>query len=311
MAEAAGGGAAAPQSFALKDVVLEERIGAGSDGEVWAAVWSSSSTTESSPMGSSADGLAVKVAHQQRNDRFIAAELELLRSVRHRNLVGFVGYCSEARALLLELCLTSLFSVLHRSQFRPPRCEMLRTLRETASGLAYLHSLSPPVAHLDVKSANVLIDSRGTAKLCDFCHSCRLPSDQSAAPLPSHVEAHALGSPCWAAPELLRGEACHEKADVYSYGIVLFEVVACRLPYSGLSDEQLIAGVMACRLPRPQLDASEEAAWPSEVVALMHSCLLEKPAERPSCASILKRLPRSLARMKSSASAQNLADGAV
>ena len=91
-----------------------------------------------------------------------------------------------------------------------------------ALGLYYLHSYKPPVLHLDLKSANVLLDEAGTAKVCDF-GLAKLKQEGSA------VLTQRMGSPMWTAPEVLKGEARDETADTYSFGMLLFELMSREL----------------------------------------------------------------------------------
>ena len=163
--------------------------------------------------------------------------------------------------ILFELCSTSLFEVLHESQRPVGGEEMLRVLREVALGVYYLHHFDPPILHLDLKSANVLIDEMGTAKVCDFGLSHEL-ADQTR-------EEAGDGSPQWTAPEKLRGESVDEKVDVYSYGILMYEVMARKLPYADSPCAQIVLGVLTGELDRPKLSPQD-----AERGADLHCCLI-------------------------------------
>ena len=91
-----------------------------------------------------------------------------LSQLRHPNIVRFFGVCFTTRAALLitELCSRSLADVILASPDGVSRPEFFRMMDEAAQGLSYLHQRN--MVHLDVKPANVLLDSSGTVKLCDF-----------------------------------------------------------------------------------------------------------------------------------------------
>ncbi|KAL3915648.1 MAG: hypothetical protein SGPRY_007140, partial [Prymnesium sp.] len=113
-----------------------------------------------------------------------------------------------------------------------------------------------------------------------------------------------VGSPQWAAPEKLRGEKYDEKADTYSFGLLLYEVMARELPYKGHDSCEIIVGVITKLLPRPSLDAAMASKWPVPLQNLMVRCYAEAPHERPAFNQILdgfeELLPRDKSRSKPS-----------
>ena len=165
-----------------------------------------------------------------------------------------------------------------RVQRRPVRSQV-------ALGLYYLHSCKPPVLHLDLKSANVLLDEAGTAKVCDF-GLAKLKQEGSA------VLTQRMGSPMWTAPEVLKGEARDEKADSYSYGMLVFELMSCRLPYADHAAAQVMMGVITNLLPRPKLPAERADLYPAEITKLMQRCWEFEASLRPGFNEILDELER-------------------
>ena len=292
----------------LEEVELLSRLGSGAFGEVWSGRWRRTA-------------VAVKVQHGHftpSDQRSFFREMQLLADLRHEHIVRFVGACVEQgrMAILFELCPNTLHQMLYDEPASPPApAQLLRLLQQVALGVYYLHCFAPPVLHLDLKSANVLIDAHGVAKVCDFGMSrvlaaggdsegegaSRRPNEPAPTPPdlpprpPSHSTQPALGSPQWAAPELLRGEECAEAADVYSFGILVYEAVARQLPYAGLTLDATIVGVVTGMLPRPALTEREREGWPPAVPALMGRCTVESPAARPPFSAVLDTLDEAVA----------------
>jgi len=146
-------------------------------------------------------------------------------------------------------------------------------------GIYYLHSCKPPVLHLDLKSANVLLDEYGQAKVCDF--------GLAHLKLGSAVLTQRMGSPMWTAPEVLRGEERDETADTYSYGMLLYEIMTRRLPYHDHAPAQVMMGVITNLLPRPELPPDCAERYPEALQLLMGRCWVREPKERPHFDAIL------------------------
>ncbi|EOD21219.1 hypothetical protein EMIHUDRAFT_241475, partial [Emiliania huxleyi CCMP1516] len=203
----------------------------------------------------------------------------------HRNVVRFLGACLDAQRMfiLLELCPSSLSDRLYKEDTDLNEHEML----VVALGLYYLHHCEPPVLHLDLKSANVLLDESGTAKVCDFgpFHSM-----EDAANRFDPAERSGIGSPQWIAPEILRGGRSDVKADSYSFGVLLYEVLARQLPYAGQDTSTIIIGVITRMLERPALEPADAARWPECLPELMEECLREAPGERPDVEDLIDML---------------------
>eukprot|EP00536_Pseudo-nitzschia_multiseries_P002823 jgi/Psemu1/294978/fgenesh1_pm.39_\ len=146
-----------------------------------------------------------------------------------------------------------------------------------ARGMAYLHSGHPPVLHRDLKSANLLLDESYTTKVCDFGLS-RLKA-----------QARSMTANCgtvqWMAPEVLANRNYDEKADVYSFGIIVWELLSRECPYEGMTAIQCALAVLN-RDKRPEIPK-----WcPPGLHALIKSCTKKNPSERPSFAEIIVAL---------------------
>ncbi|CAE8697364.1 unnamed protein product [Polarella glacialis] len=193
----------------------------------------------------------------------------------------------------------SLFDLLHRQQLVAWKgsitVPMVIGLSEgICGGIAYLHHRN--LVHADLKSSNILIDfSSGSTlspRICDFGHAAVRP-----VPMPHDR----LCTPHWAAPEVLRGEGLGPAADVFSVGMLLWEMLARRLPHKGLSFSQVIAAVGWAGL-MPELELVPPQV-PARLRALMELCLSFQPSARPSSRWLRLKLLRIPWRVKVEATA--------
>ncbi|XP_062182907.1 phytosulfokine receptor 1-like [Phragmites australis] len=166
-------------------------------------------------------------------NREFRAELEVLGSLSHPNLARLLGYCAAGRDRILVYELLengSLDSWLHGDAAGPgplPWPARLRVARGVAAALAFLHhGRRPPVLHRDIKASNVLLGEGLEAKLADF----GLARIVRGSPAASHVSTQAAGTAGYVAPEIWAGVGATAKADVYSFGILMIEIVTGHRP---------------------------------------------------------------------------------
>ena len=162
----------------------------------------------------------------------------------------------------------SLHDLLHNETMAVDADIILPILRDVAQGMRFLHAAETQIIHGDLKAKNILVDSRFRAKVTDFGLSQK------------KTVKGAIGTPYWMAPELLRGEGSNTSAsDVYSFGIILYEVYSRQDPYRGENYEEVIALVADPLInKRPPVPSS----CPSEMGVLMGSCLESSPVMRPT-----------------------------
>jgi serine/threonine protein kinase len=267
------------------EITLGERLGAGAYGEVFAGEWRRSRVAVKRLLygrHEQGDGIDERSGGELAEGtirRFIS-EMEILAEVRHDHVVRFLGGCVQPSNLciLFEYCPLTLWDLLRSQRGAPlptPRASTIAS--HVAHGMYYLHACKPPILHLDLKSANVLLDDFGRAKVCDFglAHWKR---DEPL--LTSRV-----GAPAWTAPEVLRGESISEAADSYSYGVLLYEVLSSQQPYANLPAHSIIGGVITGLLTRPSLPPDLER--PPQLVELMHECWQDAPRRRPTFEEVL------------------------
>ncbi|KAL6578422.1 hypothetical protein OROMI_010750 [Orobanche minor] len=257
---------------------IKERVGAGSFGTVHRAEWHGSD-------------VAVKVLtlqdfHEDQLKEFLR-EVAIMKRIRHPNVVLFMGAVTKRPHLSIVtefLPRGSLFRLIH-SPAAGETLDQRRKLRmalDVAKGINYLHRLTPPIVHWDLKSPNLLVDKNWTVKVCDF----GLSKFKANAFISSKSVA---GTPEWMPPEFLRGEPSNEKSDVYSFGVVLWELLTMQQPWSGLSPAQVVGAVafQNRRLAIPQNTSPVLAS-------LMESCWADDPARRPSFDNIVDTLKKLL-----------------
>ncbi|KAL8153965.1 hypothetical protein V2J09_011725 [Rumex salicifolius] len=260
------------------DLHLKERVGAGSFGTVHRAEWHGSDVAVKI--------LTIQDFHDEQLKDFLR-EVAIMKRVRHPNVVLFMGAVTQRPHLSIVteyLPRGSLYRLIHR----PAAGEVLdqrRRLRmalDVAKGINYLHCLSPPVVHWDLKSPNLLVDRNWTVKVCDFGLS-RFKSN-------TFISSKSVaGTPEWMAPEFLRGEPSNEKSDVYSFGVILWELVTMQQPWSGLSPAQVV-GAVAFQNRRLAVPANTSPM----LASLMEACWADDPSQRPAFRSIVDTLKKLL-----------------
>ncbi len=212
--------------------------------------------------------------------------MEILANARHDRIVRFLGggVQRDNLCILFEWCPQSLFDLLQTANAPLSAARVATIAREVALGIYYLHCCKPPVLHLDLKSANVLLDQHGQAKVCDF-GLAHLKLDGGG------VMTARTGSPMWTAPEVLKGETITEAADTYSFGMLLFELLTRRLPHGNVSAPQVVIGVITGMLKQPEYHAGVAGrAYPEPLPDLMRTCWQYETAKRPSFETVLDKL---------------------
>ena len=167
--------------------------------------------------------------------------------------------------MVTELMDTDLFSALRQgSLYTWTGAHGKEVLAGIASGLHHLHSRRPPIVHRDIKSPNILVMS-GLAKIADVGIAHRMAA--------SDMTAQKGFTMAWAAPEVILRKRATEKIDIWSFGVILWEVVSGNMPHPG-------------HLVFP--------AWaPAQLRNLFGRCTSDSPNSRPSAAELTKVLKNS------------------
>ncbi|XP_048331173.2 G-type lectin S-receptor-like serine/threonine-protein kinase LECRK1 [Ziziphus jujuba] len=200
---------------------FSDQVGEGAYGTVFKGVLASN-------LGGDMKTVAVKrlervVADGEREFR---NEMKIIGKTHHKNLVKLLGYCHEGahRLLVYEFMINgSLADFLFESEKRPNWEERIQISINIARGILYLHEeCETQIIHCDIKPENILMDDQKQAKIADFGLSKLLMPNQT------RTYTGFRGTRGYVAPEWHKNMAITVKADVYSFGIVLLEIICCR-----------------------------------------------------------------------------------
>lgn len=226
--------------------------------------------------------VAVKVLHITSNLKAevvpdLEKEAALIGSLVHPNIITFYGLLKSNKGFVMEKMDGSLYDFIAEKKISAwPLPNRVTVLLDAASGLTYLHDQN--VLHRDIKSMNILLGFQG-AKLADFGNSKTKHHT-------SMTMTGGIGTPSWMAPEILMGESQYGKpADIYSLGLVLWEIIHEKVPFGDLSPPQIIAQVAF----KQKQETIDEEKTPLPLKGLMIRCW--KPAEeRPVSREFLDAL---------------------
>ncbi|KAK6925589.1 Bulb-type lectin domain [Dillenia turbinata] len=158
-------------------------------------------------------------------DKEFKNEVSAIGRTNHKNLVQLLGFCYEGPHQLLVyeyMCNGSLADFLFRNS-RPRWCQRMQIAFGTARGLCYMHEeCSTQIIHCDIKPQNILLDDSFNAKICDFGLAKLLKTDQT------RTITNIRGTKGYVAPEWFKSMPITVKVDVYSFGVLLLELICCR-----------------------------------------------------------------------------------
>uniref|UniRef100_A0A671RTI8 RAF proto-oncogene serine/threonine-protein kinase n=1 Tax=Sinocyclocheilus anshuiensis TaxID=1608454 RepID=A0A671RTI8_9TELE len=278
------------------EVVLLNRIGSGSFGTVHKGKWHGD--------------VAVKILKVTKPtpEQFEAFrnEVAVLRKTRHVNILLFMGYMTKDNlAIVTQWCEgSSLYKHLHVQETNFQMFQLIDIARQTAQGMDYLHAKN--IIHRDMKSNNIFLHEGLTVKIGDF----GLATVKARWSGSQQVE-QTSGSILWMAPEVIRMQDCNPysfQSDVYSFGIVLFELMTGELPYSQIANRDQIIYMVGRGYLSPDLSKLYKSC-PKAMKRLVADCIKKSKDERPLFPQILSSielLQHSLPKINRSASEPSL-----
>ncbi|XP_009343208.2 probable serine/threonine-protein kinase PBL15 [Pyrus x bretschneideri] len=228
------------------------------------------------------------------------AEVIFLGQLRHHNLVKLLGYCceNEERLLVYEFMPRGSLEnhLFKRLSISLPWATRLKIAIGAAKGLAFLHGAETPVIYRDFKTSNVLLDSDFTAKLSDFGLAKMGPEGSE-----THVTTRVMGTYGYAAPEYVSTGQLTIKCDIYSFGVVLLELLTGKRAMDKSrpkSEQNLIEWakpyMYSSRRLRyimdPRLGGQYSVKGAKEIAHLALQCISMNPKDRPRMPSIIETL---------------------
>nr|XP_039261083.1 mitogen-activated protein kinase kinase kinase 7-like isoform X1 [Styela clava] len=248
------------EEIKYEEMKLGNTIGKGAFGVVYEAVYRQ-------------HPVAVKKIESENERRAFITELRQLSRVSHPNIIRLYGACSNPVSLVMELAeCGSLYDLLHGAGPLPHYTggHGMSWCLQCAKGVAYLHNMKPKaLIHRDLKPPNLLLTNQGLVlKICDFGTACDIHTQMT----------NNKGSAAWMAPEVFEGCQYSERCDVFSWGIILWEVLTRRKPFDELGGPAFRIMWAVHTGTRPPLIQG----CPKPIEELMTRCWSKNPSSRPS-----------------------------
>ncbi|XP_044974313.1 proline-rich receptor-like protein kinase PERK8 [Hordeum vulgare subsp. vulgare] len=236
-------------------------------------------------------------------EREFQAEVEIISRVHHRHLVSLVGYCISGDQRLLVYDFVPNDTLHYHLHGRgvpvldwPAR---VKISAGSARGIAYLHEdCHPRIIHRDIKSSNILVDNNFEAQVADF-GLARLAMDFA-----THVTTRVMGTFGYMAPEYASSGKLTEKSDVFSFGVVLLELITGRKPVDAsnpLGDESLVEWARPLltqaletgnvgELLDPRLDKNFNEVEMFHMIEAAAACIRHSAPRRPRMSQVVRAL---------------------
>ncbi|XP_041070813.1 mitogen-activated protein kinase kinase kinase 21-like isoform X2 [Carcharodon carcharias] len=275
----AGPGAQAATEIEFSQLTLQEIIGVGGFGKVYRGTWKG-------------QPVAVKAARRDPDEEVGATaesarrEARLFAMLRHRNIIALRGVCLQEPnlCLVMEYAQGGPLNRALAGRRIPPRT-LVNWAVQIARGMCYLHAEAiVPIIHRDLKSSNILLLEKienddianKTLKITDFglAREWHKTTKMSAA-----------GTYAWMAPEVIKSSMFSKGSDVWSYGVLLWELLTGEVPYRGIDGLAVAYGVAVNKLTLPI-----PSTCPEPFTKLMEECWDQDPHVRPNFANILEQL---------------------
>nr|XP_025865705.1 mitogen-activated protein kinase kinase kinase 10 [Vulpes vulpes] len=278
-APAAPAGLQLPQEIPFHELQLEEIIGVGGFGKVYRALWRG-------------EEVAVKAARlDPERDPAVTAEqvrqeARLFGALKHPNIIALRGACLSPPhlCLVMEYARGGALSRVLAGRRVPPHV-LVNWAVQVARGMNYLHNDAPvPIIHRDLKSINILIlEAIENHNLADTV--LKITDFGLAREWHKTTKMSAAGTYAWMAPEVIRLSLFSKSSDVWSFGVLLWELLTGEVPYREIDALAVAYGVAMNKLTLPI-----PSTCPEPFARLLEECWDPDPHGRPDFGSILKQL---------------------
>eukprot|EP00887_Chlorella_sp_A99_P002040 scaffold18.g2040.t1 len=295
----------------FSDLKFKQPIGEGSFGKVYRAVWQGTPVAVKVLMagGSGGGDYASSLTLRPEMLRRLEEEAGLMASMRHPNVVSFYGIVTSPCACIVsEFCSRGSLTGFLRQAREDPRLGVqlswqrrLQIALDAALGMRYLHSRS--ICHRDLKSPNLLVDAQWKIKVTDFNLSRLMTGEGGAGGVATTGTLMGL-NPRWLAPELMMGERATPASDVFSYGVVMWEIATWSIPFEAVANHftlpiEIMAGARLAVPARQELPGPDNFAFQGldAYLSLMQRCWAQEPQDRPSFQEVADQLEAMLEEM--------------
>ncbi|KAJ4788570.1 Proline-rich receptor-like protein kinase PERK8 [Rhynchospora pubera] len=236
-------------------------------------------------------------------EREFQAEVEIISRVHHRHLVSLVGYCiaEDHRLLVYDFVSNGTLHYHLHGKGRPCMewSTRVKVAAGSARGLAYLHEdCHPRIIHRDIKSSNILLDDNFDAQVADFGLARLAENDVT------HVSTRVMGTFGYLAPEYASTGKLTERSDVFSFGVVLLELITGRKPVDGnrpLGEESLVEWARPYlteavetgdfkALADPMLGTNYKEVEMFRMVETAAACIRHSASRRPKMSQVVRIL---------------------
>lgn len=201
-------------------------------------------------------------------------------SLRHPNIITFIGYCYNKNNFYLVTEFMenkSLKYVLENKRINLTLFDKLNMCLDISLAIYYLHTRSPLVLHRDLKSSNCLVNKNNNVKLCDFGLSKIYEN--------SERQTNSSSTLFWMAPEFIVERIFNEKSDIFSLGILFWEVfMRDTIPYKGMNELTFLLGDIEVLKKRPLIPEN----FDPEIRKLIESCWTMDYNKRPNISTVVE-----------------------
>lgn len=290
--------------FSWGELKVARSLGSGAYGKVYLARWNETPVAVKVLLDGHSIAMSDGSGHSPSPNRMLE-EIKITAALRHPNVVQFMGFCLSPPSMAAEYCPRgSLYSVLHGtvhgSSTPDASCKVkapvswLRRVAfaaDGAAGMLHLHTRNPLILHRDLNSPNLLVSADWTVKVADMGLSKLLTDSALECGINSVVTSGGGVNPRWLAPEILRGESCTKASDVFSFGVIMWEILTRRVPWDGETTWSIVGQVQnggRLRVNDETVERTEDMDDESveEYIALIQACWDQDPDKRPEFGAI-------------------------
>eukprot|EP00276_Gloeochaete_wittrockiana_P020233 CAMPEP_0184340384 /NCGR_PEP_ID=MMETSP1089-20130417/9072_1 /TAXON_ID=38269 ORGANISM="Gloeochaete wittrockiana, Strain SAG46.84" /NCGR_SAMPLE_ID=MMETSP1089 /ASSEMBLY_ACC=CAM_ASM_000445 /LENGTH=519 /DNA_ID=CAMNT_0026668183 /DNA_START=54 /DNA_END=1613 /DNA_ORIENTATION=- len=265
-------GSFGPPEIASHEITYFEKIGGGCFGSVFRGTCRGQEVA------------VKKLFRQDLSEKAISEfrkEVQICSRLLHPNVLLFMGACTEPghMAIVMELMPKgNLETLLHDPKVSLSLFKRMTMAKEVAKGMNWLHCSIPQIIHRDLKPSNLLVDNHGHIRVCDFGLAAVKPHNEKL-----KDKDNIPGTPLWMAPEVMLGKPLDEKSDIYSFGIVLWEIATQKVPFPEMNSFPIFKRAVCIQNVRPPLS---DVPLPS-LQNLIQLCWHKSAECRPSFAEII------------------------